>query len=149
MTKKEKKTVIGWREYVDLPEWGIRGIRAKVDTGARTSSLHVEDVEELSGGRLSFYVVLNEKSRRRKHVVARSIKQGKVKSSIGIQTHRWFVQTKLVIGGHVYHTEFSLVAREGMNFRMLLGRKVLEYDFLVDVEHSFLLGKNKVKVGQR
>lgn len=139
--KKKIKSVIGWREYVDLPEWGIHHVRAKVDTGARTSSLHVEDIEELPRGKIGFYVVLQLKPKRRRHVVAKSVKRGHVKSSIGHRTHRWYVQTEIKIGPVRKEVTINLVERPGMNFRMLIGRKAIEDDFLVDVDHSFQLGK--------
>lgn len=145
--KKEKK-VIGWREYVDLPDWGIHDIRAKIDTGARSCSLHVEDIEELPHGKISFYVVVKDKPKRRRHVIARSVKRGHVKSSIGHRTHRWYVQTMIKIGPVSKDVTINLVGRAGMNFRMLIGRKAIEDEFLVDVDHSFQAG-NIQKKGKR
>ncbi|MCB9720927.1 MAG: ATP-dependent zinc protease [Candidatus Omnitrophica bacterium] len=143
--KNSDKKVIGWREYVDLPEWGIHDLRAKIDTGARTCSLHVEDIEELPHGKIGFYVVLNLKPKRRRHMVARSVKRGHVKSSVGHRTHRWYVQTTIKIGKVIKDVTVNLVERPGMNFRMLIGRKAIEDDFLVDVDHSFYLGQPKKK----
>ncbi len=143
--KNKDKTVIGWREYVDLPKWDIHNVRAKIDTGARTSSLHVEDIEEGPHGKISFYVVLQLKPKRRRHVTARSVKRGHVKSSVGHRTHRWYVQTTIKIGHVTKDVTINLVERPGMNFRMLIGRKAIEDDFLVDVDHSFYLGNPKAK----
>jgi len=145
MAIKEKK-IVGWREYVDLPEWGIHDIRAKLDTGARTSSLHVEDIVELSNGRIGFYVVLNLKPKKRRYVVANIIRSGNVKSSVGQKTRRWFVRTKFCIGQHQKDIVINLVGRDTMSFRMLIGRKAIEKVFLVDAGHSFLVKKtNKSK----
>mgnify|MGYP001346511946 CR=1 FL=1 len=137
MKKVKTKTIIGWREFVDLPEWKIRGLRAKIDTGALTSSLHVEDVKELPNGFLEFHIILN-KNRHRKRVVAKRIKKVNVKSSIGVKTSRWYVSTKMRIGTTEKEVLINLVRREGMNFRMLVGRRALRGDFSVDVSKSFL-----------
>jgi hypothetical protein len=135
------KHVIGWREYVDFPEWDIYKVRAKVDTGARTSSLHVEDVTLLKGNRIRFYVILRKKNIiYKKKVVTARLKVGSVKSSIGVKTKRWFVETKLKIGSFEKDIVINLVNREDMNFRMLLGRNALHDQFLVDVNRSFVLG---------
>jgi hypothetical protein len=136
------RPVIGWTEYVDLPEWGIRGLRAKVDTGARTSALHVENVEELPGGRVRFEVVLHRRSRdRRVRVEARVQRRGRVRSSSGHFTTRVFVATRLRLGPHEHPIELNLVEREHMIHRMLLGRSALAGRYLVDVGHKALVGR--------
>lgn len=144
MKTKEKK-VIGWREYVDLPDWGIKRLKAKIDTGAKTSSLHVEDITILKGNKISFYVVLG-KNKKRKKVIATPEKKGKVKSSIGVRTHRWYVQTKMVIGDVERVVKINLMGREEMNFRMLVGRTAIEDDFLVDSAHGYLVSKKLKKL---
>ena len=141
-----EKIIIGWREYVDLPEWGIHNIRTKIDTGARTSSLHVDQVKHLENGSIKFSVVVSEKGPvRRKWVVARIIKKGKVKSSTGHKTHRWYVKTRLKIGQYDHEITLNLTDRVGMNFRMLLGRTAIEDIFLVDVDRSFLISQKNNK----
>lgn len=143
--RKVQKEIIGWQEYVDFPEWNIKGIRAKVDTGARTSALHVENIKVMDDGKIGFRVILNN-NKRHKLVTAKILKRGNVKSSIGIKTARWFVETKIKIGDHERMVKLTLVGREGMNFRMLLGRTAIEDLFLVDVDRSFLLtGKDIIK----
>ena len=135
-----EKGVIGWREYVDFPEWGIRGIRAKVDTGARTSSLHVEDIRLLENNMIRFSVIVSRKKLlRRKKVIAERLKRGKVKSSTGDRTHRWYVKTTIKIGQFKREIVINLSGREDMNFRMLLGRTAIEDAFLVDTDRSFLV----------
>lgn len=142
--KQSEKSVIGWREYVDFPEWGIRGIRAKVDTGARTSSLHVEDIKLLENNMIKFSVIVSGKNRsRKKRVVAERLKRGKVKSSTGDRTHRWYVKTSIQIGQFSREIVINLTGREQMNFRMLLGRTAIEEAFLVDADRSFLLSSKK------
>ncbi len=142
-SRKEKK-IIGWREYVSIPEWGIRDIRAKIDTGARTSSLHVEDIRLLKYNHISFYIVLRETpSLKRKKVVTTRVKRGRVKSSTGARTERWYVRATIKMGEFQREIIFNLVSRQGMNFRMLIGRKAIEEAFLVDVDKSFLSGREK------
>lgn len=143
MIPKNKK-VIGWREYVDLPDWGIKKLKAKIDTGAKTSSLHVEDIKELPGNRISFYVVLGP-GQKRKKITASPESKGKVKSSIGVRTHRWFLQTKIRIGTVEKTVRLNLVNRADMNFRMLIGRTAIEDDFLVDVAHGYMLNAKTAK----
>lgn len=132
---------MGWNEYVDLPDWGISGLRAKMDSGARTSALHVENIHELSGGRVRFDVILDRrKSHRRVHVDARVRRRARVRSSTGHYTTRIFVTTRLRLGPVERDVEISLVDREKMIFRMLLGRSALE-GLLIDVQHRALVSK--------
>lgn len=129
----KKPQIIGWKETVDLPEWGIESILAKSDTGARRSALDVCHLIELSGNQIQFDIVLDRKDRSRtKTVVAPIDHQTKVRSSNGEQHERYFVRTTVVIHGRAKKIEFSLVSRESMMCRVLLGRKALEGDFLVD-----------------
>ncbi len=142
--RRGQRTVvlIGWNEYVDLPDWGIRGLRAKVDTGARSSALHVENIRELPHDRVRFEVVLHRQKRdRRVRVETRIRRRGRVRSSTGHRTERIFVATEVEIGPVRKEIEMSLVDRERMIFRMLLGRSVLAGNFLIDVGHGQLLGK--------
>ena len=147
MAQKKEKTTIGWSEYVDFPDWGIKSLQAKVDTGARTSALHVEGLRELDEGRrVEFSVVLSRKhSDRRKRVSAEVVKRGRVRSSTGIYRKRLFVRTRVRIGEVVKEIDITLVSRERMIFRMLLGRRALEHDFLVDVSKRKALGQPKKK----
>jgi hypothetical protein len=143
--KREKdKKVIGWREYVDIPEWGIHNIRAKIDTGARTSSLHVEDIKLLKNEQIRFFVIAGDKTRpKRKKIIIRRLKKGKVKSSTGDRTQRWYVRAGIKIGKYQREILVNLTSREGMNFPMLLGRSAIDETFLVDAHRSFLLSKDR------
>jgi hypothetical protein len=139
--------VIGWNEYVDLPDWGVRRLRAKVDTGARTSALHVDRIDELPGGRVRFDVVLHRKKRdRRIRVEARIRRRGRVRSSTGHYTTRIFVKTRVRIGPTEHEIEVSLVDREKMLHRMLLGREALEGRYLVDVSRRAVLAPKRRRV---
>lgn len=132
MTVKQLQ-VIGWKETVDLPDWGIVSILAKSDTGARRSALDVHNIVELPDNQIQFDIILDRKDRSRtKTVVAPIDHQTHVRSSNGQQHERYFVRTNVVIHGRSKEVEFSLVSRESMVCRILLGRKALEGDFLVD-----------------
>ncbi len=148
-------TLIGWAEYVDIPEWNIRGLRAKMDTGARTSALHVENIREVGHGRVRFDVRLHRRNADRRVTVEAPIKRrGRVRPSSGDSQVRIFVSARVRIGDHEQDIELSLVDREKMIFRMLIGRSALAHRFLVDVGRRYSLGrphkqKSKKKVKQR
>ena len=146
MTKKSEKTVIGWSEYVELPDWGVGSLKAKVDTGARTSALHVEELTQVSPKHVEFYIVLSRgRPIRRKHVRAHVVRWGNVRSSSGHNHRRCFVETTIRIGEIEKKIELSLVSREKMLFRMLIGRKAIERDFLVDVSKRSVTNKRNIK----
>ncbi|RJP19989.1 MAG: ATP-dependent zinc protease [Candidatus Omnitrophota bacterium] len=139
---KKPQILIGWTESVDFPEWNIRDVKAKVDTGARTSALHVENPEKLPNGIVRFFVVLSRKNPdNRIEIHAPIVKEARVRSSTGKYTTRCFVKTRIRIGPVEKEIELSLVSREKMIFRMLLGRKALEKDFIVDVSKKHVMGK--------
>lgn len=129
-----EKVLVGWNEFVDLPDWGIQRLGAKIDTGARSSALHVEDLEVLPRGRVRFRVVVHREHRdRHVSVVARISRRGRVRSSNGQFDQRFFVKTTLKLGSIEKEIEMSLVDRGHMIHRMLLGRTTLDGDFVVDV----------------
>ena len=132
--------VVGWRERVDLPEWGLRRVRAKIDTGARTSAIDVAQIEQLPEGRIRFEVVSRlTPARRTRWVEATPVRTSVVKPSHG-ETHERFVcLTRIRIGEIEHEIEIGLVCRAGMLCRMLLGRKALEGIALVDPSSKYLL----------
>ena len=137
----EDLTVIGWAEYVDIPEWGIRGMRAKVDTGARSSALHVENIQEIGHNRVRFDVRLHRKHHdRRVTVEAPIVRRGRVRPSSGHSQTRIFVSATVHIGDTAHQIELSLVDREKMIFRMLIGRRALAHHYIVDVSKRYLTG---------
>ena len=118
--------VIGVTEYVDIPAWRILRLRAKIDTGARSSALHVENIRELGSGRVRFDVRLSRsESERRVRVEARIARRGQVRPSSGEPEERIFVAVKVRIGPVEREIELSLVDRGRMIFRMLIGRRAL------------------------
>lgn len=132
------RVLIGFAERVDLVDWGIDCIRAKVDTGARTSALHVDGIERLSGGKVRFDVVVNRKTGRTRHVVTHLARVGRVRSSSGEAETRYFVVTRVRLGGLVKEIEISLARRHAMQFRMLLGRTALGHDFVIDPGRRYI-----------
>lgn len=132
--------VIGWREFLALPEWGIPRIKAKADTGARTSALHVVDLEELPGGRARFRVVVREAPRLKTvPVEAEVVRVAQVKPTPTKVERRLVVATTMRLAGVERRIEIALVCRRGMLCRMLLGRRALAGAFLVDPATKYRL----------
>ena len=133
---------IGYREYVHLPDWGIRNVKAKADTGARSSAIDVAEIEELPRDRVRFKVMLSRKNRERSVTIeAPIVRRAVVKSSLGHRDERYTVETTLRIGGVERVVEIGLVCRQNMICRMLLGRQALSGEFLVDPRRTYLYGK--------
>ncbi len=138
--------MVGWNEYVDLPDWGVKRLGAKVDTGAKTSALHVDDVELLPRGRIRFDVVVHREHRdRHVRVTAKIVRRSRVKSSNGHFESRYFVRTLMRLGSVEKEIEVSLVDRGNMIHRMLLGREALRGDFVVDVGRRHIQDPKKKK----
>lgn len=134
------KPVIGRREYVAFPDWGIRGVEAKIDTGARTSAIHVDNIKRLSGERVRFEVVLSRRRpNKRVQVEADLVRVTRVRSSTGHQQERFVVAARMRIGSVRRRIELSLVSRKHMLCRMLLGRTALS-GFLIDVNVKHVHG---------
>ncbi len=143
--ESRNKSVIGWREIVALPDWGIKRIKAKIDTGARTSALHVGEVEELPDGRVRFEVVVREKPELKTTMVeATPVRRSKVKPSHGKQQERLVFRTRMIIGPVQQEVELSLVSRKGMLCRMLVGRTAVPEGVLVDPNIKYLHGGVKI-----
>lgn len=133
-----ERAVIGWRERVALPDWGISSLVAKIDSGARTSSIHVADIREVGDGLVEFEVVLGRRDRHR-HVTVQApfVRHSRVRSSNGEVTERYVVRTTMVLAGVAKEIEVSLMARDNMLVRMLIGRTALGGDFAIfpDIKH--------------
>ena len=142
--------IVGWRERVVLPEWGIRNLRAKIDTGARTSALDVAQIEEIGDGRIRFEVVTRtEPVRKTRWVEATPVRESTVKPSHGEAQQRYVCLTTLRMGEFEREVEISLVCRKGMLCRMLVGRTALAGAVLVDPSKKYALtGKDAGKESQ-
>lgn len=151
MNKKilKEKPIIGWREWLSIPEMHISEIKVKVDSGARTSAIHAEDIEiTKKRGKefVSFKIFPLQRDKSHfSRVTLPMIEERWVKSSVGHQTLRPVVKVDIKIGDHKFPIELTLVNRDIMGFRMLLGREAIKNRFLLDAGHSFLLGKKKKK----
>lgn len=148
----DEKRVIGWREWVGLPDLGIAEIKVKVDTGARSSALHVVElrIEERDGRRVACFEV-HPRQRDTKGTVAVEVdvlEHRKVRSSSGKATLRPVIVTSAVLMGERWPIELTLTNRDEMGFRMLLGREAVRGRFLVDPGRSFLSG-DRWKKGPR
>ncbi len=137
---------VGWREYIALPDWGIDRVRVKVDTGARTSALHVAEFEEIDDGYARFEVVVSERPKMRTILVeAPLVREAVVKPSSGKRQRRPVVRTTMRLGGVEKEIEISLVSRKGMLCRMLLGRTALRGDFVVNPARLYLASDRRRK----
>jgi len=139
--------MLGWREWVALPEIGIPRIKAKVDTGARTSALHAFFVEPVKHGRqVRFGIHPLQNSRQSELIcVADIIDERFVTDSGGHSEKRFVIRTPLVLGSSILPVEITLTNRDNMTFRMLIGRTAIRKHFVVDPARSFLVGEPVVE----
>ena len=149
MKNDAEPTVLGWREWVGLPELGIDQIKCKVDTGARTSALHAFFVEPFDDdGRRRVRFGLHPMQRRTDIELvctAAVIDERVVADSGGHREKRLVIETPVKLGGLVWPVEITLTDRDTMQFRMLLGRTALHSHFVVDPSLSYRVGKKKRK----
>lgn len=138
----ESRGVVGWREWVSLPELGIGSIKAKIDTGARSSSLHAYDMKRFRRRGVSMIRFKVHPIQRETRTVVEAeavlVDLRKVRSSSGVQTLRPVIVTRLGLGGQAWDIEITLVRRDAMGFRMLLGRQAIRGHLVVDAGRSFV-----------
>ena len=143
MTSPEpQQTVIGWREYVSLPDFGVEHIKAKADTGARTSALDVANLQQLAGDRVRFDLVVDRTHPEQMvSVEADVVRLARVKSSFGHAHVRPIIETRIRLGSVEKVVQFGLLCRRNMICRMLLGRAALSPEFLVDPLRRYTHGR--------
>lgn len=129
---------VGWRELVSLPELGLAGIPAKIDTGARTSSLHADVLDDFMRGGQRFVRFAVDWDGQRHFCEAVHVDVRGITSSNGDQQTRFVIKTPLMIGKMRFRAEISLADRSQMQFPMLIGRTALRRRMVVDSGHSWL-----------
>ncbi|MFK7805309.1 MAG: ATP-dependent zinc protease [Anaerolineae bacterium] len=142
--KKSKHTqlpIIGWREWIGLPDFGIKAIKVKVDTGARSSSLHAVNLKEFEKDGEKWVRFHVYPKQRKKHgfleLEAKILEYRSVRSSNGKAKIRPVIVTNVSLLGQVWPIELTLASRNNMGFRMLLGREAMRKRFLVDSGSSY------------
>jgi len=140
-----KLITVGWREWVGLPDLGIARIKAKIDTGARTSALHafeLQSFKERGSPHVRFRIHPKQyRTDIEMTCEARVIDQRVVADSGGHREERYVIETPIKLAGQTWPIEMTLTARDDMRFRMLLGRTAMSGRILVDPSRSYLTKK--------
>ena len=152
MSKQQEKSqlpIVGWREWIKLPELGVNRIKAKIDTGARSSCLHAFDMEEFEEDGKQFVRFnihpIQRNSKIEIGAVAPVLEYREIRSSSGHVDRRPVILTKMKLMGKSWPIELTLANRDQMGFRMLVGREAVRGRFLVDPNSSYLGGRPKKK----
>jgi hypothetical protein len=144
--KASRPLLIGWKEYVEFPDWGVGRLKVKIDTGARTSALDAVryDLRAAGAGLVAeLHLALDRKHPDRLTVVhAPVLRMVEVTNSGGAREQRPLIETHIRLGPVTKRVSLTVTRRAGMLFRMLLGRKALEGDFVVDVSQKYLLRRS-------
>ena len=149
MTTTPEMATLGWREWVALPDLGLPSIKAKVDTGARTSALHAFFIEPYTQDGIDMLRFLihpiqhNDDFEVECHSPVYD--QREVTDSGGHREMRYVIESRVVIGADSWPTLLTLTNRDTMAFRMLLGRRAMENRFVVDPAASFVSGRLKAR----
>ncbi len=143
--ENENKMIIGWREWISLPDLGIKSIKAKMDTGARTSALHTYFIKPMGDSKkpmVQFGVHPMQKNDKDSIIcTADIIDQRRIVDSGGHPELRYIIQTSVLAGNKQWPIELSLTNREQMRFRLLIGRSAISEKLIIDPELSFTLGR--------
>jgi hypothetical protein len=143
--KRKERMPIGWREWVALPQLGIAAVKAKVDTGARSSCLHAVNLwvyERRGAVRVRFDVHPYQRDTKTTVTAdAEVLGYRRVKSSTGHVSVRPVIRTAMQLDDHLWEAELTLANRDTMGYRMLLGRRAVRGRFIVDPGRSYVCGK--------
>jgi len=132
--------VLGWRERLSLPQLGIGLLKAKLDTGARSSALHVDTLETFARDGATWLRFGMHVGRRRPHEIcceAPALDRRVVTDTGGRRTERWFIRSAVQLAGQRFDIDLNLVDRRHMLFPLLLGRSALAGRFVVDPARSY------------
>lgn len=147
--KPEPKPTIGWREWVVLPQLGIDHIKAKIDTGARTSALHAWNIKPFErDGEQWVEFQLHPNQRDNRTVVscaARVTDRRAVRNTGGKQEMRYVITTGVTLGNVSWPIEVTLTNRDKMGFRLLLGRSAVKNRFLINAGASYLSQRSAIR----
>lgn len=141
-----ERRLAGWREWVSLPELGIPQVRAKLDTGARTSALHAFQLEYWDGSAASqvrFSLHTDPASDEIVSCTAEVIDERWVTDSGGRRERRPVIRSMLMLGGEAWPIEITLTDRETLSHRMLIGRTAMQGRLLVDPNATYLLSRSR------
>jgi hypothetical protein len=145
--EENSRRIAGWREWVGLTGLGVESIKAKLDTGARTSAIHAFDVESYRRDgdlRVRFFIHPLQKDDTLKVACDEKVADIRtVGNPGGRREKRFIIRTGLRLGDEAWPVDLSLTDRDEMGFRLLIGRTAMHGRLLVDPDHSFRLGKNK------
>lgn len=145
MNAENNSLVVGWREWVSLPQLGLPAVKAKVDTGARTTAIHAFDIERVKHDGTDWILFSVQPVQRDTTIIRRCeaplVDIRRVTDSGGHSGDRYFISTELTLGSITRTIEITLSQRNDMLFRMLLGRTALVPGIQVDPSRSFSLGR--------
>ncbi|MBO6782846.1 MAG: ATP-dependent zinc protease [Alphaproteobacteria bacterium] len=144
--RKRDVPVVGWREWLSLPDFGIDAIKVKIDTGARTSAIHAFKIRPFTDRGVPWVsFVLRPRQRHRTPEIECALPvldERKIRSSNGEEERRYVIETEACLGETAWPIELSLANRDDLGFRMLLGREAVRGRFLVNPDRSFLIGRS-------
>jgi hypothetical protein len=145
--------MLGWREWVALPVFNIERIKAKIDTGARSSALHAFIIDPYQRGGASWVMFAIHPLQKNSDVIVECHAQVKdrrlVSDSGGHKQRRYVIDTQLMLGNFIINAEMTLTNRDSMRFRMLLGRTAMNAQFIINPNASYLQGNPCIIEGQR
>ncbi|KXI29644.1 ATP-dependent zinc protease family protein [Paraglaciecola hydrolytica] len=148
MNVSGNKHIVGSLELCDLPELSIIGLNVRVDTGAATSSLHVDNIDDFERDGESWVSFdIHPDIHQVSKIVRREVKVEdvrKIKSSTATREKRYVITTTIVLAGMSWPIQLTLTDRSEMSYLMLLGREAMQGRLIVDPEHEYLLTKNNL-----
>jgi ribosomal protein S6--L-glutamate ligase len=134
---------VGWKEWISLPQLGLPAVKAKMDTGARTSSIHAEEMHSFTRDGIAYLRFVVHPLQRKKLAVcceAPLVDERSVKSSSGHREQRPVIRTSLSLGGREWVIDLNLTDRGSMGSRMLIGREAMQGYLIIDPHSMFRFG---------